>query len=121
MPVDLACAALDNAVEGCVNEAWAALACAVMARRAEAAALREVYARLAADEIAHAQLAWDLHTWFMGQVSAEDREAIVAAQRARSPGFRRSRVDTTAWRRRALGFPDARVAASFAAGLARAA
>ncbi len=121
LPVDLACAALDNAVEGCVNEAWAALVCAVMARRAEDPALRDVYARLAADEVGHAQLAWDLHTWFMGQVSPAQRVTIVDAQRAAIAG-----LPAVAWAQQraappALGLPDARVAACFGAGLARAA
>jgi len=121
LPVDLACAALDNAVEGCVNEAWAALACAVMARRAETAELRAVYARLAADEIGHAQLAWDLHTWFLGQVSVEQGRAIVEAQRAAIAGLPAVAAAQRQAAPRALGLPGARVAASFGAGLARAA
>lgn len=119
--VDLARAALDNAVEGCVNEAWAALACAVTARHADDRVLREVYARLAADEAGHAQLAWDLHAWFLEQVTAEQRADIVAAQQ-------RALADLPmvagAQRRSAppaLALPGAHIAASFAAGLARAA
>ena len=68
------------------DEAWSALTCAVTAHRAATSVLREVYARLADDEAAHAQLAWDLHTWFMGQVNAEQRAAIVAVQQAALAG-----------------------------------
>jgi hypothetical protein len=121
VPVDLAAAALDNAIEGCVHEAWSALACAVTARDATTPELRAAYTRLAADEASHAQLAWDLHTWFMGQVTTIQRAAILAAQTS-------ALADLPALARRqfrgappALALPDHRAAAHFAAALALAA
>lgn len=119
--VDLARTALDNAIEGCVHEAWSALACAATARHAQDPRLRAVYARLAADEAGHAQLAWDLHTWFMGQVSADQRASIRAAQRAAIAGLPALARAQSMRAPTALAFPDARAAAHFAAGLARAA
>ncbi len=115
--VDLACAALDNAVEGCVLEAWSAVVCAVVARRADTPTLRRVYARLAADETSHAQLAWDLHTWFLSQVSPEQRVSILAAQQraiADLPACVHAQHRSAP---ASLGLPGARAAAQFAAGL----
>ena len=117
LPVDLARAALDNAVEGCVLEAWSAVVCAVAARRADTPTLRRVYARLAADETSHAQLAWDLHTWFLSQVSPEQRVSILAAQQraiADLPACIHAQQPSAP---AALGLPGARAAAHFAAGL----
>lgn len=116
--VDLLGAALDNAVEGCVREAWSALACAVSARRARTSALRIAYERLAVDEAGHAQLAWDLHQWFMEQVSPDQRDIIIVAQRkaiADLPALARAQQKSAP---SALNLPGAREAAHFAAGLA---
>lgn len=121
LPVDLPAAALDNAIEGCVHEAWSALACAAAAAHAHTPELRAVYTRLAADEAEHAQLAWDLHTWFMGQVPTFQRAAILAAQRsalAALPALARVQAQNTP---PALASPPPRAAAHFAATLARAA
>jgi hypothetical protein len=123
--VDLLTAALDNAVEGCVLEAWSALRAAWIARRARAPELREAYAQIAADEAGHAQLAWDLHAWFVGQLPPAEREQVAAAQRAaiaRLPALARAQ---TAGMPALLGLPGPRESASlsarFAAGLAEAA
>ena len=121
LPVDLATAALDNAVEGCVHEAWSALTCAVTARDADTPELRAIYGRLAADEREHAQLAWDLHTWFMGQVSASQHASIRAAQQAAIANLPRLADAQARAAPPALARPGARVARHFAAGLASAA
>ncbi len=121
IPVDLAAAALDNAIEGCVNEAWSALACATSARRAATPELRAVYTRLAADEAGHAQLAWDLHTWFMGQVSTSQRAAILVAQATALAGLPALARLQSRRAPPALALPDHRAAAHCAAALARAA
>lgn len=64
----LATIALDNAREGCVLETWSALRAAWIADHAEDPELRRLYTSLAGDEGNHAELSWDLHTWFLGQV-----------------------------------------------------
>lgn len=82
-PVALLDEALHNADEGCVAETWAAVIAHVRADRAPAADVRACYARIAADETRHAQLAWDLHAWFRTRLAAPDR-ARVEARRARA-------------------------------------
>ncbi|MBK9753545.1 MAG: ferritin-like domain-containing protein [Nannocystis sp.] len=121
IPVDIAAAARDNAIEGCVHEAWSALSCAVTARRAATPALRAAFTRLAADEAEHAQLAWDLHTWFLGQVTTYQRSEIVAAQRAAIAGLPALARAQSRAAPPALALPDGRLATRFAIGLARAA
>ncbi|MFZ5475276.1 MAG: hypothetical protein ACOZNI_00760 [Myxococcota bacterium] len=61
-PRDLEALALDNAVEGCVHETWGAAVAWWQAAHAPPA-LRPLFARIAADETLHAQLAWDIDAW----------------------------------------------------------
>jgi hypothetical protein len=106
--------ALHNAVEGCVHEAFAAIVVAVQARQAATAELRETFARIAADELAHGQLAWDVHAWLASRLSAHERRAI---ERARARALARLPTTMAATARampRALGWPPAHVAAAMA-------
>ena len=72
--------AIHNASEGCIFETWAALEAMLKAKLAATEPLREVYSKIAEDEIRHAQLSWDLHTWFMSQLSNEHQEQVKAEQ-----------------------------------------
>lgn len=72
--------ALHNAVEGCVHEAFAAIVARAQGHRAERAQLREVFGRIADDELAHGQLAWDLHVWLMGTLSPAQQREVERAQ-----------------------------------------
>jgi hypothetical protein len=69
-----------NAREGCVYETFAALVAGVRARRTSDLRLRRVFARVAADETRHAQLAWDLDVWFRGQLDAGAVARVEAAR-----------------------------------------
>ena len=71
-PQHLAAVAMHNAVEGCVREAFAAIVAGYQARRAEDPQVREAFEAIAADEVRHGQLAWDLHAWFSQQLPAAD-------------------------------------------------
>lgn len=115
--------ALHNAVEGCVHEAWGAVEATWQARHAEDAEVRAALARIAVEEAAHAQLAWDLHAWLMGQVDEGERAEVGRAQAAaiaRLPAMAAGQVCPAE-----LGMPDARtieaIARRFADGLAAAA
>jgi hypothetical protein len=59
----LAQVARENVVEGCVNETFGAALALWQAARAEHPAVRVAMAAIAEDEVAHAQLAWDVHDW----------------------------------------------------------
>ncbi len=85
--------ALDNAVEGCVYEAYSALKAQYQARCITDADTdadtntgvdkRVVHAMkvIAQDETAHAQLAWDIHQHLMSRLSKTEQMQILRAQR----------------------------------------
>ncbi|MCB9761520.1 MAG: ferritin-like domain-containing protein [Alphaproteobacteria bacterium] len=77
---DLFEAALHNAVEGCAGETWAALSAHWTAAHATDPALRAAHLQIARDEADHAQLAWDLHAWFVAQLSPAQRARVDAAR-----------------------------------------
>ena len=81
VPSDILSVALHNAVEGCVFETWAALTAHHQAARCEIPALKKLYAMVAADETRHGQLSWDMHAWFMTQLSESEQAQVRAAQR----------------------------------------
>lgn len=115
--------ALHNAVEGCVHEAWAAVGATWQAVHARDPELRAAFATIAVEEAGHAQLAWDLHTWLIGQLVDEQRTAVLVAQRAAIAGLPRLAASEVGPPE--LGMPNAAVlavmATRFAAGLAAAA
>lgn len=87
--------AIHNAVEGCVHESFAALMAAVRARRASDIRLRRVFARIAADETRHGELAWDLDAWLCERLEpaqarqvGEHRAAALARLPARASAMR---------------------------------
>ncbi len=75
----LAAIALENAIEGCVREAYGALVATYQAQRASAE-LRRAFRVIAADERRHAALAEDIHAWILDQLDASSREAIEHAR-----------------------------------------
>lgn len=72
--------AMHNAVEGCVSEAFAAVIAAHQAEHASEASWRAIFARIAADELRHGQLAWDLHALFMTGLDGRDQARVRRAQ-----------------------------------------
>jgi hypothetical protein len=80
-PRDLLALAVENVVEGCVRETWAALSDAHQARHAHTAELRDLYASIAADEASHAELAWAIDAWLFGQLGEDGRNMVAAARR----------------------------------------
>jgi hypothetical protein len=112
--------AAHNAAEGCVFEAWAAVRAAWVAARASDPAVRAAYVQIAADEARHAELAWDLHTWLMGQLDRSSQAQVRATQAAAIAAL----PDVAAGQGRGpgeLGMPPqaalVAMAARFAAGL----
>ena len=70
-PRSLFALACDNAVEGCVREAFGALEALWQSHTARDPALRRAMAEIAEDEARHAELAWDIVGW----VASRDQEA----------------------------------------------
>lgn len=115
---DLRAIALENAVEGCVFETWAALVAAHQARTAVDPAVRAAYAEIAADERRHAELAWTIDSWLLGQLDDDARDDVLAARRLAAARLA-AHVATAADQPEviALGVPAARVATQLCAGL----
>lgn len=68
--------AVENAVEGCVHETYAAARAAYMAAHSEDPELRALFATLAADEAHHAELAAAVHDWARSQLPASEAQAL---------------------------------------------
>jgi rubrerythrin len=74
--------AIENAVEGCTVELFGALLLTHQSMHAAEARVREVLQSIARDEQAHAELALDLHAYFLSQLSSdEEREEVEIALR----------------------------------------
>jgi hypothetical protein len=72
--------AIENAVEGCVRETWAALLAAHQAGHAEDPRVRAVMRPIAADEARHAELAWAIDAWLCGLLDPAARAEVDAAR-----------------------------------------
>jgi len=72
--------ALDNAVEGCIFETYAALRAHYQSKNATDVRIRKIMKVIARDETEHAQLAWDIHHWLLPQLTESQKKTIKAAQ-----------------------------------------
>ena len=72
--------ALENAVEGCVNETFAAACGLWQSEYAQLDVFRQVIGHITEEEMGHAALSWDIHQWIMPQLSEVEQEQIRAAQ-----------------------------------------
>ncbi len=79
---DLEAVARENAVEGCVREAWGALVASWQAQRAGDPRVRAAMAVIAREEASHAALAWRVAEWSEGKLTPAARERVAEARRA---------------------------------------
>jgi hypothetical protein len=113
--------ALDNAVEGCVRETFAALLATYQAAHALDAEVLQAFARISRDETRHASLAWQLQAWLEAELLPAQRERVHAAQRAAVQALRDELAkEADPELRRVAGLPDARTALLLHDGLRRA-
>lgn len=98
--------AVDNAVEGCVNETYGALVLHVQALEAEDAVTRAAFASIAQDEASHAELSNAMADWLDTRLSSAERSTVrSAATNARAQLDTRAAIDDEDELRR-LGLPD---------------
>jgi hypothetical protein len=95
--------AIENAVEGCVGEAWGALVALAQARDARSADVRTAFAAIASDEIDHAALAHEIHAWIGPLLTAEERRAV---DRAKAAAWERFEIDIDPAVATELGIPN---------------
>jgi hypothetical protein len=71
--------AMENAIEGCARETFAALIAHVQARTAEDSGVARAMATIAREETRHAALSHDIHEWALSRLSPRDRAKVRAA------------------------------------------
>lgn len=72
--------ALENAVQGCVNETFAAACGLWQSEHATMPAFKQVIAHITDEEMGHAALSWDIHEWLMPQLTDSQQLRINKAQ-----------------------------------------
>jgi hypothetical protein len=121
MPLrDLYAFALDNAIEGCVHETYAALEAAHQALHAQDPAVRATMQRITADETRHAELAWQIARWVAQRLRDGERREIRERQLAAVEALgERLRADAHPAVSDLAGLPSASQARALHASLAR--
>ncbi len=108
--------ALENAVEGCVNESYAALIALYQSKHAENHSMRRIFLEIAEDEIRHAELAWKIHEWCIGRLKPEEKSMVLKAQ---TQAFERlsqmANEQYIGTNRKLLGLPESDIALRLAA------
>jgi hypothetical protein len=74
--------AIENAVEGCVNETFGAAVGVVQSMTASDAHVRSAMRRIARDEMRHAELAWEVARWLDGRLTDRERARVKRARAA---------------------------------------
>lgn len=73
--------AVENAVEGCLREAFGALVATYQAAHAGDAHIRRAMKKIAADETSHAALAFGVATWLEGHIDEKAARAVRSSMR----------------------------------------
>lgn len=87
-PRDLEAMLLDNAVEGCVRETFGAAVGVWQSQYAAEVAVAEAMRHIAADELRHAALAWQLAAWGEPKLGATALRRVREARRAAASDLR---------------------------------
>lgn len=72
--------AIDNAAEGLGREVWGSLLALWQSQHAADPHVRAAMARIALDEVGHAELSRALHAWLLPQLSPADQDQVHAAK-----------------------------------------
>lgn len=97
--------ALENAVEGCLLETFAALVATHQARHATSYRVRRKMDAIANDETRHAELAWAVDAWCRARLTTEENAALDRAREAAIVGLKTA-IASAAPAPLCLGAPD---------------
>jgi hypothetical protein len=111
--------AIENAIEGCVREAFGALVACWQAQAASDPVIRAAMKRIARDETRHAALAFGVDAWARGRLSASERERVDVARREALSALLSRSNDVPPSLRGPLGLPGARETRVLAQEMAR--
>jgi hypothetical protein len=110
--------AVENAIEGCVREAYGARLALEQARGAADSETRAAFAQIAPDERRHAELATAIDDWARDRLPPADRRRVTEARLdALARLAREAAQESPAGFREALGLPDATRASDLVAAL----
>jgi hypothetical protein len=110
--------AIENVVEGCVRETYGALLATYQAEHAADPRVRRAMRAIAADETAHAALAWSVAAWAEGRLDERAARAVRSSMRAAGRALLRDvSAPPPAPLATTLGLPDAEDATRLARGL----
>ncbi|MDG1479098.1 MAG: ferritin-like domain-containing protein [Myxococcota bacterium] len=119
-PRGLLAIAMENAVEGCVHETFAAARAGWQARHAADPQLRAVSAVLARDESRHADLAAAVHQWACSILPPEQAAAVEDARQSAWSRLAQHPPAVTPAASRVLGLPDAQAHRQLVSALSQA-
>lgn len=95
-----------NMIEGCVRETFGAMIAAHQAAHAQDLSVRAAMQRIAADELRHADLSWDIASWLDETATPSERRAVYeSVDRALAELEDELLVELPDDARRALGLP----------------
>lgn len=110
--------ALENAVEGCVNETFAAVCGLWQSEHAQMPVFKHVISHITDEELGHAALSWEIHAWLMPQLTDSQQQRINKAQtEAIERLIANFRQKGDADQQAAFGLPDETAAAALFAEL----
>lgn len=110
--------ALENAVEGCVRETYGAVLGVHQGATAAKASVRTVMARVAEDELRHADVSWRLAEWLDAQLDEDARARVREARDEAIVALRRQLQQDVVFGAN-VGLPDAETALGIHARLTR--
>jgi len=105
-PRSLEAIAVENAVEGCVRETFAALLAVHQARAAADPEVRATMALIAPDETRHAELAWAVDRWLRTRLDRAARRRVKQARRSAVAALSAEATGLPPSLASALGLPD---------------
>ncbi|HEY5449257.1 MAG TPA: ferritin-like domain-containing protein [Polyangia bacterium] len=112
--------AIENAVEGCVREAYGAVVAAHQAARATDPVVRRAMAAIAVDETRHAALSYAIDDWMRARLGDGARRRVAEARREAHAGLARDVERPLPAATAALaGLPDAATARRMTAAIGR--
>lgn len=111
--------AVENAVEGCVHETWAAMVAHHQAVHASDPEIRSAFATIAEDEARHGELAFAIDAWLAGRLTPAERSTVAAARASAIAGLIDGLVEPLASVARAAGLPGADRSLSLASAIVR--
>lgn len=97
--------AIENAVEGCVREAFGAVVAAFQAANAADPEVRAAFAGIAEDEARHAELSFAIDAWLMARLGSADRHAVALAVEEAWTALGAELSEPASEVRRVVGYP----------------